>query len=169
MPATIPMFGITGASGTGKTTVLEGLIRALRQRGWRVAAVKHARGGFSLDQPGKDSWRFARAGAGAVLLHSPQSWALLGCGDGPLAPARFGEALAALYDALGLPRPDVILVEGHHDLDVPSVHVVSDAAAREPGPRCLATVRGPEEAEQIASLVEKTLGLCGGREGEGRG
>ncbi|MEW6545897.1 MAG: molybdopterin-guanine dinucleotide biosynthesis protein B [Bacillota bacterium] len=159
MPGGIPMFGITGASGTGKTTVLEALIRALRERGWRVAALKHSPGGFSLDRPGKDSWRLARAGAEAVLLHSPGSWAVLGYGAEHLDPARLAEALAAFYHSLGLPRPDVILVEGHHHLEIPSVHVQGPGPSRDPGPGSLRVARGPQDAPELAVLVEETLGL----------
>ncbi|MDI6894091.1 MAG: molybdopterin-guanine dinucleotide biosynthesis protein B [Bacillota bacterium] len=159
MPDDIPMFGVTGTSGSGKTTLLEALIRVMRDRGWRVVALKHTPGGFSLDRPGKDSWRFARAGAEAVLLHSPQNWALLGQPGHPLDPSRLGVALAAFYRSLGLPPPDVILVEGHHGLDIPSVHVQTPDLHRDPGPRCLARVHGPEEAEHLADLIEQTLGL----------
>jgi molybdopterin-guanine dinucleotide biosynthesis protein B len=158
LPGGIPMFGVTGASGSGKTTVLEVLVRVLKQRGWRVATLKHTPAGFTLDRPGKDSWRFARAGAEAVLLHSPGAWAVLGFPPHPLDPLRLGEALAAFYRALALPPPDLILVEGHHALDIPSIHV-QGARGRAPGPRCLALVNGPQEAEHLADLVERTLGL----------
>lgn len=163
----VPMFGVTGASGSGKTTVMEALVSALRARGWRVAALKHSPGGFALDHPGKDSWRLARAGAQFVLLHSPAAWAVMGHTAEPLPPARLGMALAAFCQCLGLAPPDLLLVEGHHDLGIPSVHVQGADGRREPGPGCLALVQGPEEAERLADLVEATLGL-GGRPEAGR-
>lgn len=158
MSGGIPMFGITGASGSGKTTVLEALVRVLRQRGWRVAALKHTPAGFTLDRPGKDSWRLARAGAEAVLLHSSGAWAALGHSAEPLDPLRLGQALVAFCRALALPPPDLILVEGHHDLHIPSVHV-QGGRQRTPGPGCLALVHGPQDAEHLADLVERALGL----------
>lgn len=161
MPSGIPMFGVTGASGSGKTTLLEALVRVLKQRGWRVATLKHTPAGFTIDRPGKDSWRLARAGAEAVLMHSPRAWAVLGYAAQPPDPLRLGEALAAFYRALALPPPDLLLVEGHHDLDIPSVHVQD--GRRPPGPRCLALVHGAEEAEGLADLVEQALGLTGRR------
>ena len=42
---------------------MEGLIRELTARGWRVATVKHHVHEVEIDVPGKDSWRHARAGA----------------------------------------------------------------------------------------------------------
>ncbi|MDI6823594.1 MAG: molybdopterin-guanine dinucleotide biosynthesis protein B [Bacillota bacterium] len=165
MPEAVPVFGVTGASGSGKTTVLEALVGVLRERGWRVAVLKHTPGGFSLDRPGKDSWRFTRAGADLVMLHSDRAMAVLGQTEVPLDPARTAAALAAFCRHLGVPPPDLLLVEGHHDLEVPSVHVDAPGLHRQPGPRCLGVVRRPEEADRLADLVEQTLGLAR-REGE---
>ena len=57
------VYSFIAWSGTGKTTYLERLIAALKARGLRVAAVKHDAHRLELDREGKDSWRFARAGA----------------------------------------------------------------------------------------------------------
>jgi len=39
------------------------LIPELTQKGYRLATVKHhSRAGFEIDQPGKDSWRYAQVG-----------------------------------------------------------------------------------------------------------
>jgi molybdopterin-guanine dinucleotide biosynthesis protein B len=56
------VIGFTGFSGAGKTTLVEGLVRAMRSQGLRVSVIKHARNGFELDQPGKDSYRHREAG-----------------------------------------------------------------------------------------------------------
>jgi len=58
-----PIISIVGKSESGKTTLLEGLVRGLKQRGYRVAVVKHANEDFEIDTPNKDSWRFAQAGS----------------------------------------------------------------------------------------------------------
>jgi len=71
----LPMnvIGFTGFSGAGKTTLVEGLVRAMRAQGLRVSVIKHARNGFELDQPGKDSYRHREAGAFEVLVASNPS------------------------------------------------------------------------------------------------
>ena len=56
-------IGFAGYSGAGKTTVLEQIIRVLRERGVRVSVVKHAHHDVDVDVPGKDSWRQAQSGA----------------------------------------------------------------------------------------------------------
>ena len=61
---------MVGASGAGKTSLLEQLLPALRARGLAVGAVKHASHGFEADRPGKDSQRLYAAGADAVALVS---------------------------------------------------------------------------------------------------
>ena len=59
---------VAAASNSGKTTLIEKIVAILKTRGLRVAVVKHASGGFDLDRPGKDSWRFQQAGADSVIL-----------------------------------------------------------------------------------------------------
>ncbi|MCP4728353.1 MAG: bifunctional molybdopterin-guanine dinucleotide biosynthesis protein MobB/molybdopterin molybdotransferase MoeA, partial [bacterium] len=54
----IPLIAITGKKNSGKTTVIESLIRLLTEKGWRVGTVKHHHhGDFEPDTPGKDSHR----------------------------------------------------------------------------------------------------------------
>jgi molybdopterin-guanine dinucleotide biosynthesis adapter protein len=59
---------IAASSNSGKTTLIEKVVRILKGRGLRVAVIKHTAAGFDLDKPGKDSWRFQQAGADAVVL-----------------------------------------------------------------------------------------------------
>lgn len=74
----IPVVSIVGRhSNSGKTTLLVKLISEAKRRGWRVAAVKHDVHGFEMDKPGKDTWRFAQAGADVVAISSPQKMAML--------------------------------------------------------------------------------------------
>jgi len=74
----IPVISIIGRSGSGKTTLAERLIAALKSRGLKVGAIKHAPQGFDLDIEGKDSWRLHRAGADRVMLLSQEEVACYG-------------------------------------------------------------------------------------------
>ncbi|HEX3033202.1 MAG TPA: molybdopterin-guanine dinucleotide biosynthesis protein B, partial [Bacillota bacterium] len=68
----IPVISlIAKKSNTGKTTLLEKLLVLLKRRGWKVATIKHHRGDFEIDIPGKDTWRHAQAGADTVVIVSP--------------------------------------------------------------------------------------------------
>jgi molybdopterin-guanine dinucleotide biosynthesis protein MobB len=97
----IPVLGMAGWSGSGKTTLLEGLLPRLRARGLRVAVVKHDAHGLTLDREGKDSQRFARAGAEAVALSSPRQSVLL-----------IQRALSLEELLNGIHGVDLILLEG---------------------------------------------------------
>ncbi len=68
---------VAAAAGSGKTTLIEKIVVVLKARGVRVAVVKHAASGFTIDMPGKDSARFAQAGADSVVLAGPGRIALL--------------------------------------------------------------------------------------------
>ena len=75
---------VAATSNSGKTTIIEKVVRILKERGLRVAVIKHATKGFELDRPGKDSWRFREAGADAVVLVGPDRLALMRTiGEGP--------------------------------------------------------------------------------------
>jgi molybdopterin-guanine dinucleotide biosynthesis protein MobB len=69
-----PTIGFAAPRGTGKTTLVEQVIRELTQRGLRVAALKHGHHDAQPDQPGKDSYRFGHAGARTVLFASSKRW-----------------------------------------------------------------------------------------------
>ena len=68
MGVSASVISIVGHSGSGKTTLIEKLIYEFRQRGLRVATIKHAHHKVELDSPGKDSWRYTQAGASMSML-----------------------------------------------------------------------------------------------------
>ena len=62
------IIAVLGSKKSGKTTTIETLIERLTMRGYRIAAVKHvAELNFTIDAKGKDSWRFAQAGAKTII------------------------------------------------------------------------------------------------------
>ena len=71
-----PVVSIVGKSGSGKTNLIERLIQEFKQRGYRVATVKHSSKEIDIDKPGKDSWRFAEAGSETVVTVSPDRLSL---------------------------------------------------------------------------------------------
>lgn len=62
------IVAVVGSKRSGKTTTVETLTKELTSRGYRVAAVKHIhKPDFTIDREGKDTWRFAQAGARTVI------------------------------------------------------------------------------------------------------
>jgi molybdopterin-guanine dinucleotide biosynthesis protein MobB len=62
------VIALVGSKKSGKTTTLENLIKELTERGYKVAAIKHiAEPDFTIDTAGKDTWKFAKAGAKTIV------------------------------------------------------------------------------------------------------
>jgi molybdopterin-guanine dinucleotide biosynthesis adapter protein len=100
---------IIGHQGSGKTTLIERLIRTMRERGRSVSTIKHTHHHeIELDTPGKDSYRHRLAGASEVIVASNQGWARIAASAEP----------ASLPILLGQLRPvDLVLVEGFKQLE----------------------------------------------------
>lgn len=114
------IVGIAGWKNSGKTTLVEALVRVLTARGYRVSTIKHAHHAFDIDVPGKDSHRHREAGAREVLVASGQRWALM--------HELRGENEPSLEDLLARLSPcDLVLVEGFKRDAHPKIEVVRAA------------------------------------------
>lgn len=109
-----PVICFVGLSKTGKTTFLEKLIAELNRRGCRVGTIKHHRGDFEVDQPGKDTWRHARAGARSVCISSPRKIAVIRQVEEELGPLQIAPLLGSV---------DIILAEGYKEADLPQIEI----------------------------------------------
>lgn len=111
-----PIVSIIGKSKSGKTTLIEKLIVELRQRGYRVATIKHHvhTDQWSLDTPGKDSYRHAQAGAEKVVLISPSTTVTYAY---PARPPTPQEAAARLTGV------DLVIAEGFSQARLPAIEV----------------------------------------------
>jgi len=105
---------VAAASNSGKTTLIEKVVRILKARGLRVAVIKHASAGFDLDKPGKDSWRFQQAGADAVVLVGPERMALMKKIEREPAPQEVEKMV---------PDADIIIHEGFKKAAVNRIEV----------------------------------------------
>ena len=75
---TTPIISIVApASGTGKTTFIERLIKIFSEQNISVGVIKSDAHGFNLDVEGKDSYKFQAAGAKSVAVVSPKSWFMI--------------------------------------------------------------------------------------------
>ncbi len=110
-----PIISIVGKSKSGKTTLLEKLTKELKSRGYRVATIKHAPNGMTLDEPGKDSWRHIQAGSEATVLSSPDRVVLIK----PVPQSLALEEIAPLFGE----DYDIILTEGFKKDNAPKIEV----------------------------------------------
>jgi molybdopterin molybdotransferase len=112
---TLPIVSIVGKSQSGKTVLMEQLIAEFKRRGYKVAALKHSRGGMEIDQPGKDSWRFAQAGSDAVFVSSPSKLAFIKSLDHELNIKEIMPIVGSEFD--------IVLVEGFRESKTPKIEV----------------------------------------------
>lgn len=113
---------LTGASNSGKTTLICKISKALKQRGFKVAIIKHdpkdkAVFDTALNEFGepKDSAKFFETGADVAVL-SPKRTSIFKRADN-----------TGLSDILGLfSEFDYLLIEGFKNLPLPRISVVRD-------------------------------------------
>ena len=62
------VIAVCGRKNSGKTTLIERMIRELSERGLKTAVIKHDGHDFTCDIPGTDSDRFMEAGAAGAAV-----------------------------------------------------------------------------------------------------
>lgn len=162
------IFGVIGRKNSGKTTLVERLVREFTVRGFLISTVKHAHHDTDIDQPGRDSHRHREAGARQVLLASPHRWALMH----ELRDAAEPELSNHLAR---IDKVDLVLVEGFKHGPHPKIEVWRKAtgtrplASEVPGVCVLASDQGdgdtglavfdPDNIPAIADFIARATGL----------
>lgn len=100
------VFAIAGYKNTGKTTLMEKVIKILTEKGYTVAAIKHDGHDFDVDREGTDSFRHHRAGAYGSAVYSESRFYAV-------KETKTPESRVTEKDLIRLfPEADVILIEG---------------------------------------------------------
>ena len=157
------VIAVCGRKNSGKTTLIERMIRGLAERGLKTAVIKHDGHDFTCDIPGTDSDRFMEAGAaGAAVYSSSQMFVrkrISGAEQGnpgrPGAAGAFGMRLLPYF-----PEADVVIIEGMKSSPVRKIEVVRQgigtAPVSEPEGRVLIVTDLPKEnfQEPVAGFEE---------------
>ncbi|MCP3690336.1 MAG: molybdopterin-guanine dinucleotide biosynthesis protein B [Gammaproteobacteria bacterium] len=122
----IPLLGFCAFSGTGKTTVLKQVIPLLKQKGLRIAVIKHAHHHFDLDQPGKDSFELRKAGADKTIICTTTRMAVITEFENPEQEP----SLQQIADSIDATKFDLILVEGYRHLSIPKIELHRQSVGR---------------------------------------
>ena len=100
------IIGVAGFKNSGKTTLVEKLVRHLTAQGHRVSTVKHAHHSFDIDHEGRDSFRHRKAGASQVAVISKERTAIIHELRGQEPPS-LQQVLSQLHPC------DLVIVEGY--------------------------------------------------------
>lgn len=102
------LLHIIGRKNSGKTTLIEELIKEFARQGLQIGTIKHTHHHHELDTPGKDSHRHRVAGAAVVGILAPGMTAVFKPTSEPNPQQNPYEYLLPSFKGC-----DLILVEGH--------------------------------------------------------
>ncbi len=158
------LIHIKGSSKTGKTTLIEELIRKLDEKGMKTGVIKHSMA--SIDTEGKDSYRYKDAGAPLVCLIGEGETALFISSSIDLARG------TDLIRAVSNSELDPIIVESFSsqrigdvelDLDTLELRVGGDSQVVEKGQELKAIIKALEELGEKGKRKKKVLLYVDGR------
>lgn len=105
------IVAVIGSKDSGKTTTIEYLVSRLAGEGFQIGAVKHIHSPkFSIDTPGRDTFRFAHAGAKIVASAAEEEIAII---------RKFNKSsssfhLEEIFDFIEKEKLDAVFLEGFH-------------------------------------------------------
>ena len=120
-----PVICIVGKSKSMKSMIMQELISELKAQGLKVGALKyHKHGDFEIDIAGKDTWKYAKAGADTVAISSSMKFAVIKKASGEsdideIIEKHFSDCNIVLADGFTLSvKPRIIVTESEEDIDV---------------------------------------------------
>ena len=119
------IIGVVGWKNTGKTTLIEKLIKEFTKRNLTVSTIKHSHHNFSIDRQGTDSYRHFNAGTKETILASEKEWIKFSKQKSNPKPN-----LPYLIEQI-IPV-DIVIVEGFKDSKHKKVEVVDNMISRKP-------------------------------------
>jgi len=140
--SSVPLLSVVGVSNSGKSTLLVKLVKALKDRGYRVGVIKHSCG-FEVDKPGKDSWGYQEVGAGPVVLAGPRQMIFFKSWEAELTP----EEIAQGFDDI-----DLVITEGYKLGKRPKIEVFRQQISED-------LICNPEELLAVVSDARRDWGI----------
>ena len=161
------IIGVVGWKNTGKTTLIEKLIKEFNNRNLSVSTIKHSHHNFSVDQQGTDSFRHFNAGAKETILASDKKWV-------KFSRQIYDSNLSDLIEQI-IPV-DIVIVEGFKLSGHKKLEVVDVASKKTPLYKSNQTICGlifnkhkiqntvlpqfnRDDIQEICDFIEITLGV----------
>ena len=142
------IFAVSGVKNSGKTTLICKLLEIFKEKGLKVAVIKHDGHDFEPDVPGTDTYRQLQAGAYGTVVFSSGKYMLV-----KQQPQISETELIDFF-----PEADLILLEGFKYSTYPKVEIVRKGNSEESvcDPKYLAAI-----ATNLDEARRKTLSISG--------
>ena len=131
------IVAISGIKNSGKTTLICRLLEIFKEKGLRVAVLKHDGHDFEPDVPGTDTYRQLQAGAYGTAVFSAGKYMLV-----KQQPQISEKELMEFF-----PEADLILLEGFKYSTYPKIEIVRKGNSAE-------SVSNPERLMAIATNLD---------------
>ncbi len=112
----VTIISIVGKKNAGKTTLINGLIPKLKERGHTVGTLKYNISKFDIDHEGKDTYKYFHSGADSIALTSQNKLAVV---KRLLNPLKLNEIIET-----HLNNVRIVLVEGYRENDYPRIRIM---------------------------------------------
>ena len=151
------IIGIYGYQDSGKTMLVEELVRALVKNGYKVSSMKHTPHDKTIDCEGKDTWRHWKAGSDPVVFSSETETTMIKHSKTP------ADDIACMI--MSEFKPDVLIIEGFKEGSFPKVaigHVTPRKGTVLTNPKLGDIVKYVENEVAVERVKDKLPGLdCG--------
>lgn len=115
------ILAISGFKNSGKTTLIQNIIPILKNKGYKVATIKHDSHDFVPDVPNTDTFKHRESGAYGVAIFSDNKFMI--SKDEKITEK---ELIIHFEDA------DIILLEGFKNSEYPKIEVIREKIYAEP-------------------------------------
>ena len=119
------IIGVVGWKDTGKTTLIEKLIKEFNLRNLTVSTIKHSHHRISVDKEGTDTFRHFNAGARETILASKKKWIKFSRELG-----EYGSSLNSIIKQI-IPV-DLVIIEGFKTEDHKKIEIVNGMSDKQP-------------------------------------
>ena len=158
---------VVGWKNTGKTTLIEKLIKEFNKRNLSISTIKHSHHNFSVDQQGTDSFRHFNAGAKETILTSDKKWIKF---SRQLSDSNLSDLIEQIIPV------DIVMVEGFKLSRHKKIEVVDATSKKTPLYKTDQTICGivfnehkiqntelpqfnRDDIPEICDFIETTLGV----------
>ena len=106
------IFHVVGKKDTGKTGVIERVVKEFKEKGFKVAVIKHSH--HKIDLAGKDTDRFRNAGSDYILFQ-----------EGNYESILFIPKISSIT-LLSLLPVDIIVIEGFSNIEIGRKYLIEN-------------------------------------------